>query len=101
MHHSVFRQLVQKLEYKKEKKKKKTEVPQKNPCSASNADAEIMVPLLKTQSCESFPFKAGSRSEYSQACFTCCLEFLACPNFYLTGSFIYTFVLYCLHFKLH
>ena len=48
-----------------------------------------------------FPFKAGSRSEYSHTCFTCCLEFLACPNFYLSGSFTYTFILYCLHFKLH
>ena len=65
------------------------------------ADAEIKVPLLRTQSCEHFPVKAASRSEYSPACFTCCLEFLACPNFYLTGSFIYTFVLYCLHFKLN
>jgi len=56
------------------------EVPQKNPCSGSNADAEIKVPLLRTQRCESFPYKAGSRSEYSQAYFTCCLEFLACPS---------------------
>ena len=61
----------------------------------------IKVPLLRTQSCESFPFKARSRSEYSHVCFTCCLEFLACPNFYLTVSFTYTFILYCLHFKLH
>ena len=74
---------------------------QKQNSNGSNADAEIKVPLLRTQSCESFPSKAGSRSEYSHACFTCCLEFLACPNFYLIGSFIYTFVLYCLHFKLH
>ena len=77
------------------------EVLQKNPCSGSNADAEIKVPLLKTQSCESFPFKARSSSEHYHTCFTCCLKFLACPNFYLTGSFIYTFVLCCLHFKLH
>ena len=69
--------------------------------NGSNADAEIKVPRLRTQSCESFPSKAGSRSEYSHACFTCCLEFLACPNFYLIGSFIYSFILYCLHFKLH
>ena len=68
-------------------KKKKKELPQKNPCSGSNADAEIR------SLCESFTFKARSRSEYSHACFTCCLEFLACPNFYLTGSFTYTFVL--------
>ena len=47
------------------------------------------------------PFKAGSRSECSHARFTCCLEFLACPNFNLTGSFSYIFILYCLHFKLH
>ena len=83
------------------KKNQAGEVLQKNPCSGSNADAEIKAPLLKTQSCERFLFKAGSRSQYSHACFTCCLEFLACPNFYLTGSFTYTFVLCCLHFKLH
>jgi len=59
-------------------KRKAGEVPQKNPWSGSNADAEIKVPLLRTQSCESFPFKAGSRSEYSYTSFTCCLESLTC-----------------------
>ena len=38
----------------KNKNKKIGEVPQKNPCSGSNADAEIKVPLLRTQSCEHF-----------------------------------------------
>ena len=50
-------------ETRKTKNKKAEEVPQKNPSSASNADAEIKLPLLRTQSCESFPFKARSRSE--------------------------------------
>ena len=35
------------------------EVLQKNPCSGSNADAEIKVPLLRTQSCERFRLKPG------------------------------------------
>ena len=33
------------------KKQKKAEVPQKNPCSGSNADAEIKAPLLRTHNC--------------------------------------------------
>jgi len=78
------------IKMSKKTKQKKTEL-QKNLCNGSNADAEIKVPLLRTRNCESFPFKAGSRSEYSHACFTCCLRFLACPNFYLVGSFTYTF----------
>ena len=38
-----------KLKKKKKKKKKAGEVPQKNPRSGSNADAEIKVPLLRTE----------------------------------------------------
>ena len=40
--------------WKKKKKKKKAEVPQKNPYSGSDADADIKVHLLRTQSCERF-----------------------------------------------
>ena len=38
---------------------KQGEVLQKNPCSGSNADAELKVPLLRTQSCERFRLKPG------------------------------------------
>ena len=58
-----------KNKFKKIEKKYAGEVPQKNPCSRSNADAEIKVPLLRTLSCERFPSKAESRSEYSHTCF--------------------------------
>ena len=33
----------------------------------------------------------GSRSEYSLACFTCCQEFLHCPDFCLSGPFTFIF----------
>ena len=42
---------------KKREKKKKAEVPQKNPCRGSNADAEIKLPLLRAVNV--FPLKPG------------------------------------------
>ena len=43
---------------KNKQKNRQEKSHQKNPCSGSNADAEIKVRLLRTQSCESFPFKS-------------------------------------------
>ena len=45
------------------------------------------LPLLKIQNWKCSSFKAWSRSEYSLACFTCCWEFLPCPDLYLPGPF--------------
>ena len=57
-HHYSIALACTKTGIKIKKIKKAGEVHQKNPSNGSNADAEIMVPLLKTQSCERFPFKA-------------------------------------------
>ena len=57
-------------------------------------DAETEVPFCccwEPRADKLYPFKAWSRSEYSQACSIHCREFDPCLHFYLLGPFTFFF----------
>ena len=56
---------------------------------------KLRSPQLEPRDDRCSSIKPWSRSEYSQACFTHCQEFLPCPNFYLPGPFTIIFSKSC------